>query len=87
MSDFNLPPTDMTPHQLYALLLAIDAKQGQLVREQVLIRERVEAVEVDTADLLSAWRAGGTLLRAAKLLSAIAAACIAVWAFVVARVG
>ena len=57
-----IPPARLTPEQLYSLLVSIDAKQAQIVRDVTIVRERVEQVEEDQQDLLAAWRAGGAAL-------------------------
>lgn len=85
MSEFSIPPQTLTPDQLYSMLVAVDAKLAQLVREQTLIRERVEAVEIDTSDLLAAWHAGGAMLRVVKWASAVGAGIAAIWAFLSTR--
>lgn len=81
----NIPPAGLTPEQLYALLVAIDAKQGQIVRDVTIVRERVEQVEEDQRDLLAAWRAGGAVLRVVKWASAVGAGVAAIWAFISTR--
>lgn len=80
-----IPPAKLTPEQLYALLIAIDAKQAQIVRDVTIVRERVERVEEDQRDLLAAWRAGGAVLRVIKWASAVGAGITAIWAFISAR--
>lgn len=80
-----IPPAGLTPEQLYSLLVAIDAKQGQIVRDVTIVRERVEQVEEDQKDLLAAWRAGGAVLRVVKWASAVGAGIAAIWAFVSTR--
>lgn len=80
-----VPPYDLTLERLYALLVAIDARTAQIVRDQVVLTERAASIEQDTADILQAWRAGTTLLRVAKILSAIGAGLAAIWAFVQTR--
>lgn len=79
------PPAKLTPEQLYALLIAIDSKQGQIVRDVTIVRERVEQVEEDQRDLLAAWRAGGAVLRVVKWASAVGAGVAAIWAFISTR--
>lgn len=81
----NIPPAGLTPEQLYSLLVAIDAKQAQIVRDVTIVRERVEQVEEDQRDLLAAWRAGGAVLRIVKWASAVGAGVAAIWAFISAR--
>lgn len=80
-----IPPAGLTPEQLYGLLVAIDAKQGQIVRDVTIVRERVEQVEEDQKDLLDAWRAGGAVLRVVKWASAVGAGIAAIWTFVSTR--
>ena len=80
-----IPPARLTPEQLYSLLVAIDAKQGQIVRDVTIVRERVEQVEEDQRDLLAAWRAGGAVLRVVKWASAVGAGVAACWAFISTR--
>lgn len=80
-----IPPAKLTPEQLYALLVAIDSKQGQIVRDVTIVRERVEQVEEDQRDLLAAWRAGGAVLRVVKWASAVGAGVAAIWAFISTR--
>jgi hypothetical protein len=79
------PPANLTPEQLYALLVAIDSKQGQIVRDVTIVRERVGRVEEDQRDLLAAWRAGGAVLRVVKWASAVGAGITAIWAFISTR--
>jgi hypothetical protein len=79
------PPAKLTPEQLYALLVAIDSKQGQIVRDVTIVRERVEQVEEDQRDLLAAWRAGGAVLRVVKWASSVGAGVAAIWAFISTR--
>lgn len=81
----HIPPAQLTPEQLYSLLVAIDAKQGQIVRDVTIVRERVEQVEEDQRDLLAAWRAGGAVLRIVKWASAVGAGVAAIWAFISTR--
>ena len=81
----HIPPAKLTPEQLYSLLVAIDAKQGQIVRDVTIVRERVEQVEEDQQDLLAAWRAGGAVLRVAKWASAVGAGVAAILAFISTR--
>lgn len=86
MSDrLSIPPAGLTPEQLFSLLVAIDAKQAQIVRDVTIVRERVEQVEEDQQDLLAAWRAGGAVLRVVKWASAVGAGIAAIWAFVSTR--
>ncbi len=80
-----IPPAKLTPEQLYALLIAIDEKQAQIVRDVTIVRERVERVEEDQRDLLAAWRAGGAVLRIVKWASAVGAGVAARWAFISTR--
>lgn len=80
-----LPPAKLTPEQLYSLLVAIDAKQAQIVRDVTIVRERVVKVEEDQRDLLDAWRAGGAALRVVKWASAVGAGVAAIWAFISTR--
>ena len=81
----HIPPAKLTPEQLYSLLVEIDAKQGQIVRDVTIVRERVERVEEDQRDLLAAWRAGGAVLRVVKWASAVGAGVAAIWAFISTR--
>ena len=81
----DIPPAKLTPEQLYSLLIAIDVKQGQIVRDVTIVRERVEQVEEDQQDLLAAWRAGGAVLRVVKWASAVGAGVAAIWAFISTR--
>lgn len=81
----DIPPAKLTPEQLYSLLIAIDAKQGQIVRDVTIVRERVEQVEEDQQDLLAAWRAGGAVLRVVKWASAVGSGVAAIWAFISTR--
>lgn len=83
---FELAPETVTPGQLYMLLQSIDERQAQLVREQVHIRERMDRLENDTADLLAAWRAGGAVLRIVKWAAAVGAGLAAIWAFFQSRI-
>lgn len=80
-----IPPDGLTPAQLYSLLVAIDAKQAQIVRDVITVREKVEKVEEDQKDLLAAWRAGGAVLRIVKWASAVGAGVAAIWAFISTR--
>ena len=80
-----IPPDRLTPAQLYSLLVAIDAKQAQIVRDVIIMREKVEQVEEDQRDLLAAWRAGGAVLRVVKWASAVGAGIAAIWAFISTR--
>ena len=82
----DIPPAKLTPEQLYSLLIAIDAKQGQIVRDVTIVRERVEQVEEDQRDLLAAWRAGGAALSIVKWASAVGAGVAAIWAFISTRI-
>ncbi len=75
MPEISLPPDHVTPAQLLGML-------QQIVGEQQKIRERIEQVEVDTGDLLAAWRAGGAVLSVVKWASAVGAGIAAIWAFV-----
>ena len=81
----HVPPAKLTPEQLYSLLVAIDTKQGQIVRDVITVREKVEQVEEDQRDLLAAWRAGGAVLRVVKWASAVGAGTAAIWAFISER--
>lgn len=81
----DIPPAKLTHEQLYSLLIAIDAKQGQIVRDVTIVRERVEQVEENHRDLLAAWRSGGALLRVVKWASAVGAGVAAIWAFISTR--
>lgn len=81
-----IPPAKLTPEQLYSLLVAIDLKQAQIVRDVTIVRERVEQVEEDQRDLLAAWRAGGAVLRVVKWASAGGAGVAAIWDLISTRV-
>lgn len=83
--DTQIPPARLTPEQLYSLLVAIDAKQSQIVRDVTIVRERVVKVEEEQRDLLAAWRAGGAVLRVVKWASAVGAGLAAIWAFISTR--
>ena len=80
-----IPPAKLTTEQLYALLVAIDSKQDQIVLDVTIVRERVQQVEEDQRDLLAAWRAGGAVLRVVKWASAVGAGVAAIWAFISTR--
>ena len=80
-----IPPAKLTTEQLYALLVAIDSKQDQIVLDVTIVRERVKQVEEDQRDLLAAWRAGGAVLRVVKWASAVGAGVAAIWAFISTR--
>jgi len=80
-----IPPANLTTEQLYALLVAIDSKQDQIVLDVTIVRERVQQVEEDQRDLLAAWRAGGAVLRVVKWASAVGAGVAAIWAFISTR--
>lgn len=82
MSDpFQLPPESVTPGQLFMLLQAMNARLATIAAEQVRQGQRLDKIEVDSADMLRAWNAGGQVLRFVKLVGSIAVACGAVWAF------
>lgn len=79
---FNLPPETVTNGQLYMALQSMNARMAVMASEQGRLRAAVEKQERDSADMLAAWKAGGTVLRFVKLVGALALAVTATWAVI-----
>lgn len=78
---FSLPPETVTTGQLYMALQSLNARLAVMASEQVRLRAAIEKQERDTADMLAAWKAGGTVLRIIKWAAAVGAGVAAIWAF------
>jgi len=78
---FSVPPENVTTGQLFMLLQSINAKQSLIVAEQTRLRSDFEKDRAQMADMVAAWKAGGTVLRIIRLAGAVALALGAVWAF------
>lgn len=80
MSDpFNLPPETVTTGQLFMLLQSMNARLATMASEQARQAQQIDKQTADTADMLSAWKAGGTVLRFVKLIGGVAVAVTAAW--------
>lgn len=82
MSDgdpFSLPPETVTPGQLFMLLQSMNARLATMASEQHRQGQRLDKQEANTADMLQAWKSGGTVLRFIKLVGGVAVACMAAW--------
>lgn len=77
---FNLPPEQVTTGQLFMLMQSMNARMLQQNAELVRIRERIERQESATRDIVSAWKAGGTVLTVVKIIGSVALAITATWA-------
>lgn len=83
MSDpFSLPPETVTTGQLYMALQSMNARMAVMANEQTRLRTDFEADRRDKADMVAAWKAGGTVMKAIRLAGAVVIACGALWAFV-----
>lgn len=67
-----LPPSDVTPQQLYVLIAQMNLRITAQNEEIAELRESVK-------DLADAWKAASTLIAFVKLIGALAAAVAAVW--------
>lgn len=80
-ASFDLPPTDVTPAQLYVLMQQLNTKQSLLLHENTQTNRRIASIEADTADMVAAWKAGGTVLRIVKWSALVGTAVLSVWKF------
>jgi len=76
MADDNLqlPPTDVTPEQLYILMQTLNTKLGMVIREQTVASDRMTAMEADVKEISDAWHAVSFLSKAIKFLAALGGA-------------
>lgn len=78
----NLPPKEVTGHQLLFALQRINSSIEELGREQAITAERLSHLESETQGLRKAWDTGLTLVRGVRLLAAFALALAALWALI-----
>lgn len=81
MADDNLqlPPTDVTPEQLYFLMQTLNTKIGMVIREQSAVSERTTLIEKELKTISDAWHAVSFLSKAIKFFAAIGAAFIVLY--------
>lgn len=69
----HLPPTEITTQQLYALMIAHDARMTTVLREVIEIKR-------EQKEILETWRTAANVLRFVKLLAAFGASVAVLWA-------
>ena len=69
----HLPPTEITTQQLYALMVAHDARMTTVLREVIEIKQ-------EQKEILETWRTAANVLRFVKLLGAFGASIAMLWA-------
>ena len=74
-------PEEATLGQVFLLLQRISTKQSLTQQEQVRINRRLEMLEVNTADMVSAWKGGGAVLRIVRWGALVGGAAVAIWKF------
>jgi hypothetical protein len=77
-----LPPSEITNHQLYVLLVRMNARMtaqniviGQLRHE---VQDQADAM----VEMSAAWESASGVLKFVKIMGAVAASCTALWGLV-----
>lgn len=74
MSDWDMPPTNVTNDQLFLILQSMRSQMGVLVTQNSELVDRIETLETDQKDMLEAWKAAGVVLKGVKALTVVLAA-------------
>ena len=77
----DIPPDNISPQQVYMLLLAMHTQQTMLFRSQRDQGAQMASLRADQKDMLEAWRAAGNLMRFIKLIAGVATAIGVLWMF------
>lgn len=78
---FSLPPETVTTGQLFMLLQELNSSMTKVAADQALLRADFERDRKDKADMVAAWKAGGTVLRMIKVLGGAVVAGYGIWKF------
>lgn len=82
MSDENelvLPPRNVTPEQLYGLLIQLNTRVGVSIAEANRQSKRLEEVETEMKELTEAWNAIGALATFIKFIASVLGGIAVVW--------
>ena len=83
MDDFDLPQADVSPQQLYILLVHMRTEHARFAKEALETMQaqaqQIKDLKEETSDLLKAWDASKSVVSFVKIMGGIGAACFALW--------
>jgi hypothetical protein len=71
---FGVPPEAVTIGQVYMATQMLVTRIAIQNQELAALRKEVQEQRADTRDIVAAWKAGGTLIGLAKIITIVAAA-------------
>lgn len=74
-----LPPQDITVGEVYLLLQQVSTKQTLILKEATQLDKRMTQLESNTEDMVTAWKAGGAVLKIMKFSALVGGTFVAVW--------
>lgn len=76
-----MPPENISPHQLYALMLSIHSQSALTVKAVNDLTRRVEVIAQDQAGMVETWKTASGVLKFIKGLGALGTALLIIAAF------
>lgn len=77
--NLQLPPSDVTPEQLYFLMQTLNTKIGMVIQQQNVTDQRLTEMELEVKVISDAWNAVSFMSKAIKFIAALGAACVVLY--------